>query len=88
MCSPPRAGSTFLKMTKAMCMLIAIKGKFVKIENVLPTEGGKHFFEGVILDLHFRREFLKKVENRKCAPRPRREYEFCKFHILTNFHPA
>ena len=87
MCSPPRAGSTFLKMTKAMCMLIAIKGKFVKIENVLPTEGGKHFFEGVMLDLHVRCEFLKMIENRKCAPHLRREYEFCKFHNRTKIRP-
>ena len=76
MCSPPKAGSTFSKMTKSMCMLIAIKSKFVKIENVLPTGGGKHFFEGVMLDLHFRCEFLKMIENRKCAPHRRREALF------------
>ena len=36
----------------------------MKIENVLPTEGGKHFFEGVMLDFHFRCESLKmKIEN-------------------------
>ena len=52
----------------------------MKIENVLPTECGKHFFEGVMLDLHFRCEFLKLIENRKCAPRLGREYELCKFH--------
>ena len=40
----------------------------MKIEIVLPTDGGKHFFEGVMLDLHFRYEVSKISENRKCVP--------------------
>ena len=46
-------------------VLIAMNGKFVKIENVLPTGGRKQNFEGVMLDLHFRYEVLKIIENRK-----------------------
>ena len=56
-----------------MCIMIAIKWKFVKIEIVLPTEGGKHFFEGDMFDLHFRDEILKIDENRNCAPQRGRE---------------
>ena len=46
-------------------MLIAMNCKFVKIENVLRTVGRKQNFEGVMLDLHFRYEVLKIIENRK-----------------------
>ena len=34
----------------------------MKIENVLPTEGGKHFFEGAMFDLQFHCNMLK-IEN-------------------------
>ena len=46
-------------------VLIVMNGKFVKIVNVLPTVGRKQNFEGVMLDLHFRYEVLKIIENRK-----------------------
>ena len=49
-------------------MLIAMNSKFVKIEIVLPTEGGKHFFEGDMFDLHFRDKVLNIDEHRNCAP--------------------
>ena len=39
-------------------VLIAMNGKIVKIENVLPTVGRKQNFEGVMLDFHFRYEVL------------------------------
>ena len=60
----------------SICIFFVKLWESIKSKNVLPTEGGKHFFEGVMLDLHFRCDFLKMIENRNCAPHRWREALF------------
>ena len=46
-----------------------------------PGCSGQHFFEGAMFELRFQRYFLKKVENRNCAPRLGRKHNFANFII-------
>ena len=78
---PARAGSTFLKMANSMCTLIAITCKFVKIENVLLARAGSTFLKVPCSSCVFNEFFLKKDENRKCAPRLGRKHNFANFII-------
>ena len=58
------------------CIFFAMFRPSRKIENVLPTEGGKHFFENGKCDVHVDCDNMKIYENRKCAPHRGREALF------------
>ena len=68
--------------------MIAMKWKFVKIKNVLPTAAGSTFFEGGMFDLRFQCDFMKNDENRKCAPRQGGKHFFFANLIIVSRGPV